>query len=140
MPMMNAEIATDLRNIALVSRVGGESLKSGDLQKFRVFMSSRKIDRKYAGCEQSKRPASFARVALFEPWIATVVVAERLPEPRLVAVDDAQAAHPFGALPEIEMRHDQPHRAAMLARSGASPAVARRSPSAAKSESGRLVV
>src|SRR6478672_9597241 len=57
---------------------------------------------------------SVARVPLFEPLISAVVVAQRLPEPGLVAVLDAPAADPFGALPEVPRRADQPGRAAVL--------------------------
>src|SRR5215213_5412872 len=61
-----------------------------------------------------RRAASVTGVALFEPLIATVVVAERLPEPRLVAILDPDAADPLRALPEVPRRHDETCRPAML--------------------------
>src|SRR6185437_4254244 len=63
------------------------------------------------------RPArSVAGVALFLPRVSVHVVAIGLPEAGLVAVEQVKAAHPFSALPEVQMRHEQPHRAAMLGR------------------------
>src|SRR6185503_17271409 len=53
---------------------------------------------------RSGNATSVAGVALLQPLVATVVVAERLPEPGLVAVLDAQAAEPLGALPEVARR------------------------------------
>src|SRR4051812_47643768 len=62
-----------------------------------------------AACWSSVPP-----VALFLPWVAVVVVAVALPEPWLVLLCQLQAAHPLGALPEVEVRHEQPRRAAVL--------------------------
>src|SRR2546430_12990737 len=41
------------------------------------------------------------------------VIAELFPEPGLVFLHEAKATDPLGALPEIEMRHDQPRRPAV---------------------------
>src|SRR3990170_416534 len=68
------------------------------------------IRRARSGCP------SIAAVALFKPRVAAIVVAETFPEAWLVALEQAQAAHPLGALPEIQMGHDQPRRPAMLGR------------------------
>src|SRR5690349_5413015 len=57
---------------------------------------------------------SVAAIALFEPLVAPVVVAEGFPEPRLVAVLDPKTTDPFGALPEVASRNDEPGRAAVL--------------------------
>src|SRR5690349_13308278 len=57
-----------------------------------------------------------ALVALLTPWISAVVIAKLLPESLLVARQELQAAHPLRALPEIEMRHEEPRRSAMLGR------------------------
>src|SRR5206468_11370501 len=57
---------------------------------------------------------SVAAVALFEPLVAAVVVAQRLPEAGHVAVDQAEAADPLRALPEVAPRDDEPGRAAVL--------------------------
>src|SRR5689334_19000626 len=38
----------------------------------------------------------------------------RLPEPRLVLVEQPQAAHPLRALPEVQMRNEQPRGPAVL--------------------------
>src|SRR5204862_3649656 len=63
------------------------------------------------------RPASsVAAVALLEPRVAVVVVAVALPEARLVVLQQTQPAHPFRALPEIQVRHEQPRRPAVLSR------------------------
>src|SRR5688500_16695579 len=61
-------------------------------------------------------PPSVAAVAFFEPRVAAVVVAEGLPEPGLVALDESNTADPFGALPEVQVRHHEPCRAAVLRR------------------------
>src|SRR6185436_1153747 len=50
-------------------------------------------------------------VALLGERIAVIVVAVALPEPRLVAAAQLEATHPLGALPEVQMRHHDPHRA-----------------------------
>src|SRR5713101_7287158 len=57
-------------------------------------------------------------IALFRPGIAVIVIAPLLPEPGAVGRQELDAPDPFGALPEIEPRHDRAHRAAMLARQG----------------------
>src|SRR5687767_9195016 len=59
---------------------------------------------------------SVTLVTLLPPRIAINVIARLLPEARLVLVDEAQAPDPFGALPEIEMRHQEPRRSAMRGR------------------------
>src|SRR4030095_1290573 len=55
-----------------------------------------------------------ARVPLLPPWIATIVVAIHFPEPRLVMRGELDTAHPFRALPEVEMRNEKPRGTAML--------------------------
>src|SRR3954470_14514809 len=55
-----------------------------------------------------------APVALLFPRVAAVVVAVGLPEAGLVVVEELDAAHPLGALPEVEMRHQQARRPAVL--------------------------
>src|SRR6266545_840940 len=57
-------------------------------------------------------------VALFLPRIAAHVVAVLLPEAWPVAGHELQAADPLGALPEVEVRHEQPQRPAVLGRDG----------------------
>src|SRR4051794_18958407 len=57
---------------------------------------------------------SVALITLLKPGIPAVVVAERLPEAELVLLHEMQAAHPLRALPEIEVRHEQASRAAVL--------------------------
>src|SRR6266446_8168602 len=61
-------------------------------------------------------PSAVAVVALLTPRVAVVVIAERLPEPGLIAVHEAQLPYPLGTLPEVEMRHEEPGRAAVLGR------------------------
>src|SRR5215207_2526241 len=53
-------------------------------------------------------------VALLAPRVAVVVVAERFPEAWLVVVQQPQAPDPFGALPEVEVWHEQARRSAVL--------------------------
>src|SRR5919202_2080214 len=65
---------------------------------------------------QETLPLSIAAVALLFPWITVIVIAERFPEARRVPVRQAQAADPLGALPEVEVWHDQPRWAAVLRR------------------------
>src|SRR2546422_29394 len=67
-------------------------------------------------CHSRAGLALIAAIALFLPWIPVVVVAERLPESGTVLVHESQAAHPLGALPEVEMRHDDSRGAAVLGR------------------------
>jgi hypothetical protein len=47
-------------------------------------------------------------VALLPPDIATVVIATALPEAGAILLHEAQAPHPLGALPQIELGHYQP--------------------------------
>src|SRR3954465_8196756 len=49
-------------------------------------------------------------VPLFLPVVRVVVVAVALPEPRLVAREELQAAQPLRALPEVTRRDDEPER------------------------------
>src|SRR5262245_44907259 len=55
-------------------------------------------------------------VSLLTPWVAVVVVAERLPESALIPVHEAELAHPLRALPEVQMGDKEPRRAAVLGR------------------------
>src|SRR3712207_9214887 len=54
--------------------------------------------------------SSVAAVPLLEPWVPAIVVAERLPEPRLVEPGQREPAEPLGALPEVQVGHQQPDR------------------------------
>src|ERR1700738_270863 len=66
---------------------------------------------------RTKRPSSrIVGVALLAPGIAVHVIAALLPETRLVARCEAQALDPFRALPEIQVRYEQPRRSAVLRR------------------------
>src|SRR3954447_24775613 len=57
-----------------------------------------------------------ARIALLCPGIAAIMIAADFPEARRVLGQEFDRLNPFGALPEIQMRHHQPHRAAMFGR------------------------
>src|SRR5256885_1640544 len=57
---------------------------------------------------------SVAPVALLAPGIAANVIPVRLPETWLLLGLKRDATNPFRALPEIEVRHQQPDRAAVL--------------------------
>src|SRR5215207_2753162 len=74
---------------------------------------SRITSRTVAGRQPTMR-RSVAPVALLTPGIAVVVVAERLPEARLVGLDDLELGHPLGALPEVQVRDEQPCGATVL--------------------------
>src|SRR5215211_1113760 len=57
---------------------------------------------------------SVAPEPLLLPGVAVVVVAEALPKAGLVGVQQLDPPDPFGALPEVQLRHQQPGRAAVL--------------------------
>src|SRR3954453_6050147 len=61
-------------------------------------------------------PSSVTLVPLLAPGVTQVVVAVLLPEPRLVARHERQLADPLRALPEVEVRHQQSDRSAVLDR------------------------
>src|SRR5439155_3005134 len=61
-------------------------------------------------------PPSVAAVALFLPGIAAPMVAKGFPESELLPLFEPKALDPLGALPEIEVGHDQPGRTAVLGR------------------------
>src|SRR5579883_136163 len=63
----------------------------------------------------ARRRVKRSAIALLRPGIAMVVVSPLFPEARAVGGDEFDAPDPFGALPEIELRHDRAHRPAMLA-------------------------
>src|SRR5215813_13168430 len=63
-----------------------------------------------------RRAISVVRVPLLPPWISVVVVAVALPEPWLVVIHQRQAAHPFGALPQVQVGDEQPGRATVFRR------------------------
>src|SRR5215475_9862406 len=44
-------------------------------------------------------------IPLFFPWIPTVMVAKIFPKTTLILLHEANAAHPFGTLPKIKVRH-----------------------------------
>src|SRR5262245_34043407 len=74
---------------------------------------SRITSRTVAGRQPTLR-RSVAPVTLLTPGIAVVVVAERLPEAGLVGLGDLELGHPLRALPEVQVRDEQPRRAAVL--------------------------
>src|SRR5436305_11635700 len=59
---------------------------------------------------------SIALVSLFLPRIAVVVIAVPLPEAGLVVVEHLESRNPLRALPEVEMRYEQPRGAAVFDR------------------------
>src|SRR4051794_8933318 len=64
----------------------------------------------------STAPSLVTLVPLLTPGVARVVVAVLFPEAGLVAGHQGQPGDPLGALPEVEMRHQQPDRPAVLDR------------------------
>src|SRR5438034_10760091 len=67
-----------------------------------------------AGAQNDTRVRS--GVALLFPRIAADVVTVLLPEARAVLRDELEATQPLGALPEVDVRHDQAAGAAVLGR------------------------
>src|SRR3954465_16066657 len=68
------------------------------------------------GWTSSIAATSVALVALLEPGVAAVVVAVLLPEPGPVVRHQLEPGDPLGGLPEVQVRHQQPDRPAVLAR------------------------
>src|SRR5262245_41099525 len=76
-----------------------------------------------SACRQTRRraparagggAASIAVIALLTPGIAVDVIAERLPEARLVVLHESQPADPLRRLPEVEVRDQETRRTAVL--------------------------
>src|SRR5439155_9543825 len=76
-------------------------------------------------CHSSAGFALIAAIALFLPRVAMIVVTERLPESGAVLGHQSQAAHPFRALPEIQVWHDESRRATVVRRKGFAVVVVR---------------
>src|SRR5262245_25619655 len=64
-----------------------------------------------AGCQGDGLGTLVTVVPLFPPRITVAVVPVHFPEPWLVVFHEAQAAYPFGGLPEIEVRYQEAGRA-----------------------------
>src|SRR4051812_39196035 len=64
--------------------------------------------------EMGAGATSVAPVPLLSPGVAVVVVPVAFPEARLVPRVQLEPANPLGALPEVQMGHQQPGRAAVL--------------------------
>ena len=77
--------------------------------RFRSWISPPRVTR-------SGEALRVSRKALLAPGIAVDVVAAELPEPGLVAFGELQGVHPLRRLPEIEVRHQETRRAAMVRR------------------------
>src|SRR6185295_5439827 len=78
-----------------------------------------------SACRQARRrgpalagggAASIAGITLLTPGVSVDVVAEGLPEARIVVLHEPQPADPFRRLPEIEMWDQKTRRAAVLRR------------------------
>jgi hypothetical protein len=63
---------------------------------------------------EKRMASSGLGITLFFPRIAAVVIAADFPVARCIVVAEFDALQPLGAFPEIEMRHHQPHRAAVF--------------------------
>src|SRR5437879_11633897 len=53
-------------------------------------------------------------VPLLGPWVAAHVISVLLPEPGHVIRQELEPAHPLRALPEVQVRHQQARRPAVL--------------------------
>src|SRR5690606_20496419 len=78
--------------------------------------STRKFERGAGVARAPDWGASITLVPFLAPGVATVVVAVPLPETRLVVVHELHAGHPLGALPEVQVRNQQPYRSAVFDR------------------------
>ena len=56
---------------------------------------------------------SIPGVALFSPRVTVVVIAQTLPESGYIAVAQLDGSHPLRGLPKVQVRHQQPRRAAV---------------------------
>src|ERR687897_294206 len=61
-----------------------------------------------------RRHSLIPPVTLLSPGVPVVVVAQGPPEAREVVGSELQPPHPLGALPEVEVRHQQAHRSTVL--------------------------
>src|SRR5215467_12360670 len=76
-----------------------------------TYPASRWIARSQGRMKRWKNAArARSAIPLLAPGIAAVVVAARLPIPRLVLRDEADAGEPLGALPEVEIGEERAHR------------------------------
>src|SRR6476661_9322454 len=73
-----------------------------------------------ADIAEDRGSGSVTLVALLQPWIAAVVVPVLLPEAWLVVRQQLEARHPLGALPEVQVRHQETGGAAVIHRQGRS--------------------
>src|SRR5215470_5867420 len=63
-------------------------------------------------------PTSVSGIALLFPGIAIHVIAALLPKAGFVTFGELEAGYPLGRLPEIQMRHQQTGRTAVVGRDG----------------------
>ena len=101
------------------------------------------VSRARTGTTRARPARSVAPVPLLAPWVSVVVVAERSPRSRARRrCSSSMPLHPLGRLPQVQVRDQQPGRAAVLGVRGPR----RRSRYAihalpsSRSSSGRLVV
>src|SRR5215218_9646008 len=64
------------------------------------------------GRRRSGANGSVTLVSLLAPGVAAVVVPVLLPEAGLIARQQRELVNPLGALPEVQVRHQQPDRPA----------------------------
>src|SRR5207302_7813441 len=94
----------------------------GNLLALRLEWRSHRLATAAAACGLCAHPLHgvglLVRVAFFFPWVAVKVIAVDLPETRSVDFQELERANPLGALPEVELRHDEPAVASVLRREG----------------------
>src|SRR6476659_6271623 len=102
---------TRLRQSAARRRAGRRCVRASRAGRARC--SERRPSR--GSTQRRERAAtSVARVPLFFPRVTVVLVAVALPEARLVLGPQLDAADPLRALPEVEVRNEQPRGPAVL--------------------------
>ena len=92
----------------------GHIERGGELMA--VFAGELKAFRRHGRSPSGHMLATFSRwnSAASSHGIAAVVIAADFPIARRILGQEFDALQPFGAFPEIQMRHHQPHRAAVL--------------------------
>src|SRR5688572_28430112 len=74
------------------------------------------MDTTVAGCQVDGLETLITVVPLLPPRVTVRVVPIHFPEPWLVVFHEAEPAHPFSRLPEVEVRYQEARRSTVLGR------------------------